>query len=401
MPSVPWCCRCRPVRAALLGDTARRVVGALGLVVAVIVAGAWAGLTRTWSGIENGGLALVAVSSVVLVVASLVPGGPLHRVVMWWPLRTLGRISFAVYLFHWPALTYLTEERTGLRDPLRVVIVLAGVLGLALISERVLERPFRRGRLDPSFVRAAGAVALADVGAGPRGRPDRRAGRDAGQTGGRGGRRTAMRSGRPRRGPSAPATVAPSPDSPPRPAVGMFGDSILLTIALASGYYNSEWQHMAPGDGVLELGCGVVRGGRRRTDVDVRAQQTCDDWPETWAASATEHRPDVAVVMSCQWENVDRRYEGGEWIHVGTESFDDLIRAEYGAATDLLVDVRGVPGAVGQVPLLQPGGGDRRAAVKGSSTAVIPLGWIGSTPSSTKWSPNAPNAPRSSIWPPG
>ncbi len=330
----------RSVRQALISPAAKRLLGVLGTVVGLVVLAAWIGVTRTWWGITNGGLILVAMSSVVLVVSAMVPSGPFHRFVTWWPLGVLGRISFAVYLFHWPALTYLTPERTGIPDPLRVVVVIAGVIVAALLSERALEKPFRRGSIAPRWMGAVGVAALAVLVALPMLVPEpaslvtvatleeeAEAYRES-QLG--------------VVAPAPPVVEGVSVESVPRPDVAMFGDSILLTMALASGYYNADWRYMGPGDGVLELGCGVVRGGRRRTDVDVRAQDTCDSWPETWTRSVEQNDPDAAVVMSCQWENVDRRYEGGEWVHVGDPNFDDLVRAEYTTAIDVLHSA-GVP----------------------------------------------------------
>lgn len=349
--AVPSC------RVALLKERTRSLVGAVSLAVFGAVLAAWFVVTRTWSGLENGGLGLVALSSVVLILGALVPGSPVYRIATVWPLRTLGRISYAVYLFHWPALTFLTEERTGLQGTTRVVVVIAGVVAAALLSERLVERPFRRGGVPLRAASSLAVAALATLVAVPIVVPvnsrvetlaslddEAQAYRDAlagaGESASAEGRSGDVGADNAVDTEPPPQTevLGEAETAPPRPDVAMFGDSILLTLALASGFYNSDFQYMGPGEGVLELGCGVARGGIRRSDADILTQEKCDAWPTTWAAAVTENDPDVAVVMSCQWENIDRRYEGGEWLHVGQPSFDDIVRAEYGKAADLLHD---------------------------------------------------------------
>jgi peptidoglycan/LPS O-acetylase OafA/YrhL len=94
---------------------------AFGFTAAVLVAGTQAGETATGA------------------------GRWLAKALGWAPLAWLGRISYGLYLWHWPVYQAL-GERSGLRgawlDLARVVVSLA----LAVVSFYLVERPIRRGR---------------------------------------------------------------------------------------------------------------------------------------------------------------------------------------------------------------------------------------------------------------
>ncbi|MEV7547920.1 acyltransferase, partial [Streptomyces sp. NPDC089915] len=86
------------------------------------------------------------------------PSGPLARALSAPPLRGLGRLSYSLYLWHWPVFLLLGEDRLGLTGWARTAVVLAVSLVAALLSTRLVEDPVRfrarwaRGR--------RGAVAL-------------------------------------------------------------------------------------------------------------------------------------------------------------------------------------------------------------------------------------------------
>lgn len=137
--------------AALTGRTAAvrtlptaplQFVGWLSLAL-VLVAGA---VLPAGEGLAyQGALPLFALCSVGLI-AGLQVQGPLRQSLAIWPLRHLGRISFGVYLYHWPVFVFLDGTRTGLdRWPLAVVR-LAVTLALSIASFHLLERPIRERR---------------------------------------------------------------------------------------------------------------------------------------------------------------------------------------------------------------------------------------------------------------
>jgi peptidoglycan/LPS O-acetylase OafA/YrhL len=87
------------------------------------------------------------------------------------PLRWLGRVSYSLYLWHWPVLVLGPSllaggdlEATPSIDPTLVPVLLVGAsLVLAALSWRLIEEPFRAGRLSGGGRRRALAVATAAV----------------------------------------------------------------------------------------------------------------------------------------------------------------------------------------------------------------------------------------------
>jgi peptidoglycan/LPS O-acetylase OafA/YrhL len=98
-------------------------------------------------------------------------GSPGWLILRRMPLRWLGRISYSLYLWHWPVLVLGPSllaggdpEATTSIEPALVPVLLIGVsLILAALSWRLVEEPFRAGRLSGGGRRRAFAVAAAAV----------------------------------------------------------------------------------------------------------------------------------------------------------------------------------------------------------------------------------------------
>lgn len=74
------------------------------------------------------------------------PGDLLGRFFSLPPLRWLGRVSFSIYLWHWPVLRWLQLETQALPDPLRLFLAIGVTLLCAGLSYRFIEAPFLRLR---------------------------------------------------------------------------------------------------------------------------------------------------------------------------------------------------------------------------------------------------------------
>jgi hypothetical protein len=100
---------------------------------------------------------LPTVGTALVLLAGL-SGGPVAAVLSLRPMRFLGRISYSLYLWHWPAVV-LVEERlpTGWGKPVRVLVLLAGIVLVSTASYLFVERPFLR-YAPPRHARAADHV---------------------------------------------------------------------------------------------------------------------------------------------------------------------------------------------------------------------------------------------------
>ena len=102
----------------------------------------------------NGGSLAFAVVVAVLITAIMAPTSRLRDGFSIRPLRYVGRISYGIYLWHWPMIVFLTEERVGLGgNALNVVRILA-TFGVAAASFRLIEQPIllRRPRVPRASV---------------------------------------------------------------------------------------------------------------------------------------------------------------------------------------------------------------------------------------------------------
>ena len=110
-----------------------------------------------------GGLALIA--------AGRAPGSPGALLLARTPLRWLGRISYSLYLWHWPVLvlgasflaTADVPRAVATGSPLQPLVLIAVSVLLAAVTWRLIEEPFRAGRLSHGGRRRAFAVASAAI----------------------------------------------------------------------------------------------------------------------------------------------------------------------------------------------------------------------------------------------
>lgn len=105
----------------------------------------WISVPQDTEWLYRGGFPAYALLTTIVVVAAIVPFGPVRSLLAVAPLRRLGLISYGVYLYHWPVFLWLSPERTGWSDTVLLAPRLAVTFALALLSYRYLETPVRRG----------------------------------------------------------------------------------------------------------------------------------------------------------------------------------------------------------------------------------------------------------------
>ena len=110
----------------------------------------------------HGWLGVFALASAALIAGLQVPG-PLRTGFGVRPLVHLGRISYGVYLYHWPIFAILTPRRTGWDDGPLFVARLAVTLVVAELSFHLLEQPIRRRSSRGARVAWASVTAMVGV----------------------------------------------------------------------------------------------------------------------------------------------------------------------------------------------------------------------------------------------
>jgi peptidoglycan/LPS O-acetylase OafA/YrhL len=124
-----------------LSGFGQRAVAWLGL--GALAALTYLTTTDASDALYRGGFGVVAVVAGLAVVATTVRG-PVSSLLDRWALRGIGRVSYGVYLWHWPAAVLLTPDRVGV-DGAALGAVRLAVTGLgAGVSWMLLERPLRR-----------------------------------------------------------------------------------------------------------------------------------------------------------------------------------------------------------------------------------------------------------------
>src|SRR4051794_17974973 len=110
----------------------------------------------------RGGLPVAAVATAVVVAHVIAePHAPIARALSVPPLVGLGRISYGVYLWHWPLFCFVTADDTGLsRWPL-LAVRLSGTLAVATAGYHLIEQPIRRGAMGRLLPRRVPAVVTA------------------------------------------------------------------------------------------------------------------------------------------------------------------------------------------------------------------------------------------------
>jgi peptidoglycan/LPS O-acetylase OafA/YrhL len=128
------------LRQRLARFSAAAAPAALVALLAMVVLGSWRSSIYYF-----GGLTVVALLAAVLVAAvATTAGGRLPRLLAWKPLVGLGRISYGLYLWHWPVYLVFNSASLGLSYWPTQAVRVAVALALALTSYGVVEKPFLR-----------------------------------------------------------------------------------------------------------------------------------------------------------------------------------------------------------------------------------------------------------------
>ncbi|MBU3688462.1 MAG: hypothetical protein B7C54_12070 [Acidimicrobiales bacterium mtb01] len=109
--------------------------------------------------VYSGGLAAFSLVSVAVILGSLVPG-PVNWLMSRRPLVAIGRASYGLYVFHWPVIIVLDDDRLGFGGLGLVIVRIAVTVAITMLSYFLIENPVRRRRVLLGFRRAAAAAGV-------------------------------------------------------------------------------------------------------------------------------------------------------------------------------------------------------------------------------------------------
>ena len=290
---------------------------AAGVVAALALAVAWWRLDGS-SGLAYQLLPLIGVAG-ALVVASVADRrhpGPVGRILNVPGLPALGRISYGVYLYHWPIFLVLDHERTGLDGWVLTAVRVAATVAVAAASYHYVEEPIRTrrwfaGRTGRAAVVAGAAIAVIALFASTLG---------ASSTGDLGG----------------PPGFMDQSSVPGAPVVVLAGDSVPLLLGAELAKQKDDLgvsvvNRSAPGCHLL-AGLGPIRG----TEGDVRDDVSdCADG-DFYRKVVNDFHPDASVVLFGEFPNQAVEING-DWTMPCDEAYLSALRLEL---DDLVGDLR-------------------------------------------------------------
>jgi peptidoglycan/LPS O-acetylase OafA/YrhL len=325
----------------------RHIVLGLGAVLgAATTVWMWHEANDVGGSLYHGGLALIAIATALLIIHAVVsPRSPTALFLSLAPLVWLGRISYGVYLWHWPLFEYMTADRTGLsRWPL-LAARLTGTLAIATASYFLIEMPIRRGALTRLVQRrlpkkapigvtvlamCATAFAVVSVTAPP---PAPALGAAPAVV-----TKVTPKPAKSERGVYIPMdrSSRSKGTSGTEPRITFFGDSVSWVLGTYLPKHPGLWISVR----AIE-GCGIA------TLPDILELGTphtnypgCTNWPNRWKKGVNTDDPDVAVIELNRWELMDRKLNG-VYQHVGEPAYNTYLLGQL----DRAVNIAGSKGA--------------------------------------------------------
>jgi len=234
------------------------------------------------------------------------------------PLRYLGRISYGLYLWHYPLFQWIDGQRTGLNGYALFGARCGATLAVATVSFYLVERPIRQGALfrqwrawvgAPAAVAAVTLTVVVATGAG-----------------------------------SVAAVPAPTP-APTGPSgssktVMMVGDSTALTLAVGLSLDAKRYGANVVDHGIL--GCGVAQIPKvKESGVDATVAPACNpstpasgQWPALWAGWIHQNHPSIVAVLAGRWEVSTVQWRG-RWTDILDPAFAAYVRGQLQRAVDV------------------------------------------------------------------
>ena len=323
--------------------TGRVAFGTLGIAGATTALVIWIVMPALSSFPYNGGFFLLGLSVAAVILAAVTaPRSLVPRFLSLAPIRYVGRISYGLYIWHWPIFIWLNSARTGQLVGWELFGVRAAVtFAVSVVSFHLVERPIRMGTFVSQWrawlvvPAGVGAVTVALIAAttttpAVAGIPVTGIGTNGGST-------------------TTTTTLPGTPAGAQPVRVLLFGDSVALTLGLglSDSADQTKYGYVLSDKGIL--GCGVVNG----PEVEVlgahdSTPSACDGsqftpgeapdsqpWPYEWLAAMGEVKPNVVVLLAGRWEVVNRMYQG-TWTDILNPVFAAYVKQQLNQASNLV-----------------------------------------------------------------
>ena len=272
----------------------------------------------------QGGFLLVAGSTAAVIGMVVVrPNDVLSRVLAVGALGYVGRISYGLYLYHYPMFLMIDGQHTGLSGTPLLLVRLAATAAAAIASYHLVEMPIRNRRALPGrYVLAALPVGLVIVVVAlvlttvpPPPQVAYQAPKKAGLF-------------------AVPSHPPPGLTSGRHVRILLLGDSLAETLGNGLGVQVASWGATLDDQGIV--GCDLDPTTTVNIEGSItRAAQGCADWQQTWKQRIDHQNPDVVAVLLGRWEVSDRIIDG-HWTRIGEPAWDRVYAAELGSAIRIL-----------------------------------------------------------------
>ena len=342
------------------------VTGFLGVTALLVL---WASTRLASSWLFPWGTLATAVASSVVVVECL-HGRGVRRLLARRPAAALGRVSYGIYLIHWPLFLLTAPGALEVPEPVRTVVRLVSTVALATALAHLVEQPVRTGRRWPAGrlpVALAGLSAAAIVVAAVAAPPPADL-IDGGEIAAARSRLLTMEpvaastpsgaqessadpsaSGAPARRPAAgtpsgagsgesagpPLATAAPVVAGPLQRVLFVGDSTSWSLSLGVA------EQLALDDVDVSafpaVGCGI--GGATPISYlsqPVTTSASCDEWFQQLPEVIRRFDPDVVVVVGGVADLSDREVPELGWTHIGNPPYDAWLTDRMHRTADLL-----------------------------------------------------------------
>jgi peptidoglycan/LPS O-acetylase OafA/YrhL len=313
------------------GRTVFTVVGLVGVAGSAVL---WSRLTGNDALLYRGGFLLAALATAaVLVSVVCAQRSPVAVALSVAPLRYLGRISYGMYLWHYPLFIWIDGTRTGLSGYSLFGVRAAATIAVATVSFYLVERPIRQGsffRQWRAWLAAPVAVVVTVVALVVATTVPAVAGAGLATT----------------------TTTVPAADAGRPVKVLVIGDSTALTLAINLGVDAKAYGLTVKDEGIV--GCGVTEGTLdKTTGVVGNVWNACNSrvapgtplfqytpaygheirspdaeqwtvWDRDWI---DQYDPDVVVLLAGRWEVHTRVYDG-QWTNITEPDFAAYVKRQ-------------------------------------------------------------------------